>query len=155
MTAAISDSIAPMRTHGHSFSSTYGSWKNIRRRCTDPGINGYERYGGRGIKVCDRWLGREGFANFLADMGERPAGQTLDRFPDKDGNYEPTNCRWATASTQQRNTTATAFEPHEIQQIKWLVNDLKCTQVDVARFFGVGKGHINQIVHGRIWKEQP
>lgn len=59
-------------------------------------------YADRGITVCERWLGKDGFANFLSDMGERPAGMTLDRV-NNDGNYEPSNCRWATSSQQQRN----------------------------------------------------
>lgn len=59
----------------------------------------YPQYGGRGIKVCDRW---QRFENFLADMGVRPEGKTLDRI-DTDGNYEPGNCKWSTASEQQQN----------------------------------------------------
>jgi hypothetical protein len=69
-------------------------------RCHRSTASDYERYGGRGITVCERW--REGFANFLQDMGARPEGTTLDRI-DNDGNYEPSNCRWATAVEQQRN----------------------------------------------------
>src|SRR5690348_13492356 len=74
------------------------------RRCSNPTFAGWAMYGGRGIRVCERWLGTEGFKNFLADMGERPDGKTLDRYPDKNGNYEPGNCRWATARNQARNT---------------------------------------------------
>ena len=80
----------------------YKVWAEMRRRCNDARRPKYKDYGGRGIRVCERWEGVEGFANFLADMGERPKGLTLDRI-DNDGHYEPGNCRWATATEQRRN----------------------------------------------------
>lgn len=69
------------------------------QRCTNPRVTGYANYGGRGIRVNPRW---ETFENFLADMGERPNGLTLDRI-NNDGNYEPGNCRWATRLQQVHN----------------------------------------------------
>lgn len=93
-----------MLSHGHcrnrKVSRAYQAWKNMRDRCKNPRDDRYARYGGRGIKVCERW--EKSFENFLADMGEPPAEMTLDRI-DSDGNYEPTNCRWADRKTQQRN----------------------------------------------------
>lgn len=71
----------------------------MRDRCNYPTNGNYEWYGGRGISVCDRWAE---FSEFLADMGERPEGKTLDRI-DPDGNYEPNNCRWATPKEQRNN----------------------------------------------------
>jgi len=78
-------------------------------RCTNPNRAAWKHYGGRGITVCDRWRhgedGRSGFECFLSDMGPRPQGKTLDRHPNKAGNYEPGNCRWATWIQQQNNRT--------------------------------------------------
>ena len=88
--------------HGHSRNGkqtpTYVSYISMITRCCSPNHNSYPDYGGKGITVCDRW--RNSFLAFLADMGERPLGTTLDRYPDKSGNYEPGNCRWATPFQQ-------------------------------------------------------
>jgi AP2 domain len=97
--------------HGHrsggQTSPTIQSYYGMVQRCTNPKREKYPEYGGVGVTVCDRWLGEHGFEYFLADMGERPAGKTLDRYPNPAGNYEPSNCRWATAreqcSNQRRN----------------------------------------------------
>src|SRR5262245_9224337 len=88
------------RTRSYT-SPTYLSWKAMRRRCLEPGHHKFPSYGGAGVKVCERW--HDSFANFLADMGERPPGKTLDRWPDPAGDYEPGNCRWATALEQRHN----------------------------------------------------
>lgn len=88
------------RTHGMTSTPTWQSWNCMTRRCTDPRRPAYPYYGGRGVAVCERWLR---FDNFLADMGERPPGTTLDRYPDNDGNYEPGNCRWGTPTEQSNN----------------------------------------------------
>lgn len=84
------------RRHGYTGTPTWNSWSSMIERCSKPA---WKYYHGRGITVCDRWLK---FENFLADMGERPPGTTLDRI-DGNGNYEPANCRWADHQTQLNN----------------------------------------------------
>ncbi len=89
--------------HGMARTSTYVCWQDMKNRCYNPNVKAYKHYGGRGITVCDRWLDSEnGFINFLNDMGEKPKGLSIDRI-DVNGNYEPSNCRWATASQQSIN----------------------------------------------------
>jgi hypothetical protein len=112
--------------HGHSpfdiakKSLTYRSWISMVNRCTSEKATGYANYGGRGIKVCDRW---RDFRNFLADMGERPSlGHSIDRFPNVDGNYEPGNVRWATRAEQavnRRNNRRFTHEGETLTVIEW------------------------------------
>lgn len=87
-------------THNFSRTSTYHIWQAMKNRCENPKSSMYKYYGGKGIKVCERW---NTFTNFLTDMGERPIKKSIDRI-NNDGNYEPGNCRWATNFEQSRNT---------------------------------------------------
>jgi hypothetical protein len=86
--------------HGRTHCGAWNSWVAIRARCTNPKHKDFKHYGGRGIKVCERWAT---FETFLVDMGERPDGMNAVR-KDKDGHYEPGNCRWAPHREQCQNS---------------------------------------------------
>jgi hypothetical protein len=106
--------VNPNASHGHATgkrSATYRSWESMKSRCENPHSDQYPRYGGRGIRVCERW--QSSFEHFLADMGERPEGTTLDRFPNSNGNYEVSNCRWANAKDQARNRSSNVAITYE------------------------------------------
>lgn len=99
------ETIKNMTKHGMCGTSTYHIWATMIQRCTNPNHKKYPRYGGRGVKVCDKWMK---FKGFYEDMGERPSGLSIDR-RDNDGHYEPSNCRWATNEEQFSNTSCNRF----------------------------------------------
>ena len=110
--------------------SSYKSWEAMRQRCNNPNHKHFNYYGGRGITVCDRWV--SSFENFLNDMGERPSGMTLDRI-DATGNYEPSNCRWATKEEQSRNRAIVK---------KFQVFGELLTMPEIAERLGVSYGYV-------------
>jgi len=140
--------------HGHNPrngkpSLTYNSWRAMKDRCQNPNYEYYEYYGGRGVEVCERW---QDFANFLADMGERPEGLTLDRI-DNDGNYEPGNCRWATWKEQNQNRRE--VKNHKNQYL-FIAMDSHGTMIasnnqhEFARQHGLNRSSITGCLNGRL-----
>lgn len=124
--------------HGMANTKTYSSWSCMIQRCTNPKHKGYKRYGGRGIKVCDAWLD---FNEFYKDMGERPAGCTLDRI-DVNGNYEKENCRWADNKTQHGNKT---------NSFKITYNVETHTLSEWARILGIPRNTLNNRLKRGKW----
>lgn len=116
-------------------------------RCTNPKDRNWSYYGGRGITVCPRWTA---FANFLADMGRRPSiGHSLDRYPNKDGNYEPGNVRWATRGEQSLNTRR-ALSPEVVREIRRR-RALGEKLVALATAYGVNHSTVSRIARG-VWR---
>lgn len=109
-----------IKTHGRSGTPLYQIWRSMLNRCCNDKDPMFSHYGGRGIKVCDRW--RFSFETFAVDVGERPSDfHSIDRI-DNDGHYDPNNVRWATGSEQKRNTSRTIFLTHAGQTrpfIEW------------------------------------
>jgi hypothetical protein len=110
--------------HGFSKTVEYETWSRIKARCMNKNHPDYYLYGARGIKVCDRW---DAFENFLLDMGSRPENTSIDRI-DVNGNYEPSNCRWADLKVQSRNKRTNRF---------YELNGLKMCMADWAKHLGI------------------
>jgi len=128
-------------THGDWGSSEYTTWDAMLARCRNPEYESYSHYGGRGIKVCDRWLTYE---NFLSDMGRKPSKQhSIDRI-DNDGDYCPGNCRWATQSEQNRNTS---------RNLMLTFNGLTMCAADWGDSLGIPGGEISRRIR-RGWTVQ-
>jgi len=106
-------------THTQKYTWEYNSWNAMRTRCENPNCAAYDNYGGRGVTICKRWTlpYGEGFKNFLADMGPRPEGKTLDRI-NPQGHYEPTNCRWADSETQTQNRRCMLYADSDVPELE-------------------------------------
>jgi hypothetical protein len=138
--------------HGHAkrnaLSPTYRSWQRMWARCQNRNRHAAHRYIKRGIAVCNRW---KSFAAFLADMGERPEGMTLERKNNNLG-YNPGNCKWETLLGQARNkhNTKMTFEAATQVALRRLRGEKRKT---IAADFAISESHVDNISSGRQWKD--
>jgi hypothetical protein len=128
------------KTHGLTNTSEYQAWLRMKSRCNNPQNQDFARYGGRGIKVCKRWM--DSFENFYADMGPRPRGASLDRYPNNDGDYAPGNTRWANQKQQCRNRSNNRLLTH---------NGITMCMADWADRLGIKFSILNDRINRYGW----
>lgn len=139
------------RKHGHArkgrLSPTWCAWRDMRSRCHNPNVKQHKDWGGRGIAVCERW---NEFANFLSDMGEKPAGMTLER-RDVDKGYDPGNCCWATRKEQARNQRSNVLSVEQATEIRAMraATGWGCRRI--AKVYGVSYGLIGSVIYRNHW----
>ena len=134
-------------THGLHKSRLYTIWRGILVRTGNPKADNYKLYGGRGITVCEEWKEFQQFYDWSISHGYDD-DLSIDRYPNNDGDYEPSNCRWATQAEQARNKRSTKLTETDVASIR---ADLRTDQ-EIAADYGVGKLHIQAIKRNARWK---
>jgi len=134
----------------HGFYNSYGYYihRGILRRCYNKDEKSYKNYGGRGIRVCERW---HDVHKFIEDMGVRPDGTSLDRI-DNNGNYEPSNCRWATQEEQCQNARKNIFTPELVREIRTLYKEKKFRSFELAKMYNIRPSSMHTMLRNKTWK---
>ena len=136
--------------HGLRNTPEYEIWAGMKARCYNEKHIRYKRYGGRGIKVCERWL--NSFQSFYDDMGKRPSDKyQIDRI-DTNGDYEPNNCRWVTAEENNQNRSSTKMNVDTIKMIRDDHDNTNMTHLELAKKYGISKAQVTSIVNNKTWK---
>ena len=138
-------------THGDRKKRLYACWCSMHTRCTNPNFKNYEIYGGKGVTVCEEWGDYLPFKKWALSNGYSD-NLTLDRI-NGNGNYEPSNCRWATTREQARNTTNTKLTPEKVSLIKQHLSREDLTQGSIAKMFNVSSSTISCIKRRIIWSD--
>ena len=136
--------------HGHWAHPLYGTWRHMLDRCENHNNPAYRNYGGRGIKVCERW---HDIAAFISDMGSRPTAAMLERV-NNNGNYEPSNCVWASATAQSRNRRYTKLSEERAEEIR-AGKSRGIKRKQLAVMYGVSEATVKKIWSGAYWKIVP
>lgn len=138
------------RLNGMWATPTYRSWQSMMSRCGRPDYSNYKNYGGRGIRVCERW---KDFNNFVADMGVKPSAKhQIDRI-DNDADYEPSNCQWVSPADNIRKKKSTKLTVDKVKRIKELQKAGSMSNETLASMFSVSGQTICDIKHGRTWAD--
>jgi len=141
-------------THGQSktgkVSAEYQIWSQIKQRCNNPSNKFYCNYGNRGITFCSEW--ESSFEQFYKDMGPQPfKGASIDRI-NNDGNYEPSNCRWASYTVQARNTRSNTLNSNLVKEVKTLYKQGWTTK-EISEKFEVPRSTLHNVKIGKTWKD--
>jgi len=135
-----------LETHGPEMAKAYEAWVDMRRRTRSPRVDkGEANYAS--VNVCAAW---DSFETFVEDMGLPKAGESIDRI-DGSGNYQPGNCRWATAVVQSRNRSCVKLSEEKVQELKQIRGEKGISQASLAAMFGVSQSMVSSILRGKSW----
>lgn len=136
--------------HGKARSKIYDRWSAIKKRCCNENSINYSSYGGRGIKICERW--KNSFENFYSDMGDPPFSKAeIDRI-DNDGDYEPGNCRWVTRAENTRNSTSVKLTWLEVNEIRMISFTKSISVRELSKIYNISPSVISEISNNKTWK---